>query len=205
MRAKTETRRQAILEAAAEVFKDMGFERTTMAAICERLGYSKATLYNYFGSKEELFSAVVFDATEAEFEATLEALDGSLADMTQALEKFGRGLLKLLYSPQVQAVRRMVVSEAGRSDLGRRCYELGPVRSEAATAAFLQHAMDAGRLSQADARIAALHLRGLLEAEWLDRFLFQTLEPISADEIDVTVKRAVAAFMAAYGPTAVPH
>ena len=96
MRAKTETRRQAILEAAAEVFKDMGFERTTMAAICERLGYSKATLYNYFGSKEELFSAVVFDATEAEFEATLEALDGSLADMTQALEKFGRGLLKLL-------------------------------------------------------------------------------------------------------------
>lgn len=205
MRAKTETRRQAILEAAAEVFKDMGFERTTMAAICERLGYSKATLYNYFGSKEELFSAVVFDATEAEFEATLEALDGSLADMTQALEKFGRGLLKLLYSPQVQAVRRMVVSEAGRSDLGRRCYELGPVRSEAATAAFLQHAMDAGRLRQADARIAALHLRGLLEAEWLDRFLFQTLEPISADEIDATVKRAVAAFMAAYGPTAVPH
>ena len=205
MRAKTETRRQAILEAAAEVFKDMGFERTTMAAICERLGYSKATLYNYFGSKEELFSAVVFDATEAEFEATLEALDGSLADMTQALEKFGRGLLKLLYSPQVQAVRRMVVSEAGRSDLGRRCYELGPVRSEAATAAFLQHAMDAGRLSQADARIAALHLRGLLEAEWLDRFLFQTLEPISADEIDATVKRAVAVFMAAYGPTAVPH
>lgn len=205
MRAKTETRRQAILEAAAEVFKDMGFERTTMAAICERLGYSKATLYNYFGSKEELFSAVVFDATEAEFEATLEALDGSLADMTQALEKFGRGLLKLLYSPQVQAVRRMVVSEAGRSDLGRRCYELGPVRSEAATAAFLQHAMDAGRLSQADACIAALHLRGLLEAEWLDRFLFQTLEPISADEIDATVKRAVAVFMAAYGPTEVPH
>ena len=99
----------------------------------------------------------------------------------------------------------MVVSEAGRSDLGRRCYELGPVRSEAATAAFLQHAMDAGRLSQADACIAALHLRGLLEAEWLDRFLFQTLEPISADEIDATVKRAVAVFMAAYGPTEVPH
>ena len=203
MRAKTETRRQAILDAAAEVFQETGFERTTMAAICERLGYSKATLYNYFASKEELFSAVVFDATEAEFQATLEALDATVEDMTEALQKFGRGLLTLLYSPQVQAVRRLVVAEAGRSDLGKKCYELGPVRNEAATAVFLQQAMDAGQLRQADARIAALHLRGLLEAEWLDRFLFQTLEPVSAEEISATVGRAVAAFMAAYGPVRV--
>lgn len=200
MRAKTETRRQAILDAAAEVFQETGFERTTMAAICERLGYSKATLYNYFASKEELFSAVVFEATEAEFQSTLEALDASFTDITLALEKFGCGLLTLLYSPQVQAMRRLIVSEAGRSDLGQKCYELGPVRNEAATAVFLQQAMDAGHLRQADARIAALHLRGLLEAEWLDRFLFQTLEPVADAQINDTVQRAVAAFLAAYGP-----
>lgn len=200
MRAKSETRRQAILDAAAEVFQETGFERTTMAAICERLGYSKATLYNYFASKEELFLAVVFGATEAEFQATLKALDTTVEDMTEALEKFGRGLLTLLYSAQVQAVRRLIVAEAGRSELGKTCYELGPARSEAAAAAFLQQAMDAGTLRQADARMAALHLRGLLEAEWLDRFLFQTLEPISAEDIKATVQRAVAAFMAAYGP-----
>lgn len=200
MRAKTESRRQAILDAAAEVFQETGFERTTMAAICERLGYSKATLYNYFASKEELFLAVVFGATEAEFQAMLAALDASVRDMTEALEKFGRGLLTLLYSPQVQAVRRLIVAEAGRSDLGRQCYALGPARNEAAMAVFLQHAMDTGQLRQADARIAALHLRGLLEAEWLDRFMFQTLQPITDDEIHATVQRAVAAFMAAYGP-----
>lgn len=200
MRAKTETRRQAILDAAAQVFQETGFERTTMSAICERLGYSKATLYNYFASKEELFSAVVFEATEAEFEATLAALDPTLQDMTEALEKFGRGLLTLLYAPQVLAVRRLIVAEAGRSDLGRKCYALGPERSEAVAAAYLQQAMDAGKLRQADPRIAALHLRALLEAEWLDRFLFQTLEPVSESEINATVQRAIAAFMAAYGP-----
>jgi len=203
MRAKTETRRQAILEAAAQVFQEMGFERTTMSAISDRLGYSKATVYNYFASKEELFSAVVFGATEAEFRATLDALDPTLQDVTEALEKFGRGLLTLLYSPQVQAVRRLIVAEAGRSDLGRQCYELGPVRNEAATAVFLQKAMDAGQLRQADARVAALHLRGLLEAEWLDRFLFQILGPVSTEEINATVQRAVAAFMAAYRPLTV--
>lgn len=200
MRAKTESRRQAILDAAAEVFQETGFERTTMAAICERLGYSKATLYNYFASKEELFSAVVFEATEAEFQASLQALDATVECMSEALQKFGRGLLTLLYSPQVQAVRRLVVAEAGRSDLGKKCYELGPMRNEVAMAAFLQQAMDQGRLRQADAHVAALHLRGLLEAEWLDRFLFQMLEPVSVQDMNATVERAVAAFMAAYGP-----
>ncbi|MDD2608066.1 MAG: TetR/AcrR family transcriptional regulator [Giesbergeria sp.] len=200
MRAKTETRRQAILDAAAVVFQEMGFERTTMAAICARLGYSKATLYNYFASKEELFSVMVFEATEAEFQATLAALDATLPDITAALQQFGQRLLALLYSPPVQAVRRLTVAEAGRSALGRQCYELGPVRSEAATAVFLQRAMDAGQLRQANARVAALHLRGLLEAEWLDRFLCQMLESVSPAEIEASVRRAVAAFMAAYGP-----
>ncbi|CAM3655847.1 TetR/AcrR family transcriptional regulator [Polaromonas hydrogenivorans] len=199
MRAKSETRRQAILQAAAEVFQETGFERTTMSTICERLGYSKATLYNYFSSKEELFSAVVFEATEAEFQATLEALDSTVEDITLALELFGRRFLTLIYSPQVQAMRRLIVAEAGRSDLGKKSYELGPVRSEADIAQFLQQAMNAGKLRQADARVAAFHLRGLMEAEWFDRFLFQVLKEVTTEEINATVKRAVAAFMAAYG------
>lgn len=200
MRAKSEARRQAILEAASDVFQEMGFERATMAAICERLGYSKATLYNYFSSKEELFSAVAFGATEIEFQATLSALNTDVEDMTKALEDFGRGLLTLLYAPDVQAVRRMIVAEAGRSELGKQCYKLGPVRSEAALAAFLQQAIKSGKLRQADARIASLHLRALLESELLDRFLFQTLDQVSAKEIRSMVQRAVAMFMAAYGP-----
>lgn len=201
MRTKSETRRQAILDAAAEVFQETGFERASMAAICERLGYSKATLYNYFASKEELFFAVVFDATEAEFEATHEALDPTLEDMTEALERFGQRFLALIYSPQVQAVRRLMLAEAGRSELGRKCYERGPARSEADITAFLRQAMDAGRLRRADARVAAFHLRGLLEAEWSERALFQVLKSAPPAEIKASVQRAVAAFMAAYGPS----
>lgn len=200
MRVKSETRRQAILDAAAEVFQELGFERASMSTICQRLGYSKATLYNYFSSKEELFSAVVFEATETEFQATHQALDSTLEDITQALESFGQRLLTLIYSPQVQAVRRLMVSEAGRSDLGRKCYERGPARNEAEIAEFLQQAMRAGKLRKADPRIAALHLRGLLEAEWFERFLFQILKEVSAKEINETVRRSVAAFMVAYGP-----
>ena len=205
MRTKSESRRQAILEAAAEVFQEMGFERASMADITARVGYSKATLYSYFASKEELFYEVMTQATESEFQLTHEALDPEVADIEPALRQFGERLLALLYSPQVQAVRRLVVAEAGRSDLGRRLYELGPARSLEVLAAFLQDAMDEGKLQPADPRVAGLHLRGLLEAEWLDRVLFQTVERPTRKQVAEAVERAVAVFMAAYGPGSAPR
>lgn len=202
MRQKTEARRQAILTAAAQVFQETGFERASMSEICLRVGGSKATLYSYFASKEELFYEVMTLATEAEFQATHQALDPAIEDIAQALEGFGRRLLTFLSSPQVLAVRRLVVAEAGRSDLGRKCYALGPQRSEAEAAEFLRHAMDKGKLRQADPRLAALHLKGLIEAQWLDRFLFQIEDRADPQEIAETVRQAVRVFMAAYGPQA---
>ena len=62
MRVKTEGRRQVIIDAALEVFKEVGYERASMAEISARAGGSKATLYNYFKSKEELFSAAMLEA-----------------------------------------------------------------------------------------------------------------------------------------------
>ncbi|RJF95762.1 TetR/AcrR family transcriptional regulator [Noviherbaspirillum saxi] len=199
MRTKSETRRQAILKAASEIFRETGFERTSMETICKHVGYSKATLYSYFPSKEELFLEVVMEATEAEFQANHAALDPTTQDIKQALNNFGIRLLTLLYSPQVQAVRRLVVSEAGRSDLGKKCFELGPVRSQAAVAEFLHQAMEKGQLRRANPHVASLHLKGLLEAEWLDRFIFQMLGALTAKEITESVDRAISVFMAAYG------
>lgn len=77
-----------------------------------------------------------------------------------------------------------MVSEASRSDLGKKCDELGPARSEAEIAEFLQAAMNAGKLRPSDARVAALHLRGLLESEWFESFLFQVLKDITPKEIN---------------------
>ncbi|RJF92466.1 TetR/AcrR family transcriptional regulator [Noviherbaspirillum saxi] len=200
MKTKSETKRQEILKAATEVFQEAGFERTSMEDIRKRAGFCKATLYSYFPSKEELFMEIVIDASEAHFQATLDALDPSYDDIKQALVGFGTRLLSLLYLTPVQAVRRLVVSEAGRSELGKKCYEVGPVRSVAAVADYLGKAMEKGKLRQANPQVAAVHLKGLLEAEWIDPFMFQVLEVPSSDELTASVERAVTVFMAAYGP-----
>ena len=204
MRAKTEARRQAILAAATQVFQETSFERASMAQICQRVGYSKATLYSYFSSKEELFFEVVSSAVEAEFLATHDTLDLGQTDVAQALLTFGRRLLTFLYSPQLQTVRRLVVSEAARAGIGKKCFELGPQRSETEIAAFLQHNMSAGKLRQANPRVAALQLKSLLEAEWIDRFLFQMPMEASAQDIAESAQQAVDVFMRAYGPEATP-
>ncbi|WP_414058446.1 TetR/AcrR family transcriptional regulator [Rouxiella chamberiensis] len=59
MRTLTEARRQAIIDTATELFQEMGYERTSMNEVARRMGGSKATLYNYFASKEALFEKVV--------------------------------------------------------------------------------------------------------------------------------------------------
>ena len=60
-RKKKERRvRQAlILKGALDVFKEKGIDGSTMDEIAVKSGFGKATLYYYFKSKEEVFSAIL--------------------------------------------------------------------------------------------------------------------------------------------------
>ena len=55
-------RREAILEAALGLFDDQGFAATTVEQIAERTGVSIPTVFNYFGSKQDILLAVVEQA-----------------------------------------------------------------------------------------------------------------------------------------------
>ncbi len=164
------------------------------------MGGSKATLYNYFSSKEELFVEILFLSNEAEFEAIYHSIDPSTEDMTESLRNFGESLLTFLYSPQVQSQRHLAISESGRSELSRLVYERGVLRSQNLVAEFLQAAMKLGKLQQADPIVATRHLHSLLESELLERFLFQLLGEVSIEEIKAVTARAIDVFMGAYGP-----
>ena len=53
------TRQERIISGALEVFKSKGLESSTMEEIALKSGFGKATLYYYFHSKEEVFSAIM--------------------------------------------------------------------------------------------------------------------------------------------------
>ena len=54
-------RKDRILEGALSVFKTKGLEGATMDEIASCSGFGKATLYYYFKSKEDVFSAILED------------------------------------------------------------------------------------------------------------------------------------------------
>lgn len=54
-------KRTMILDGAVDVFISVGYELASMDKIAETAGVSKRTVYNHFGSKENLFQAIVDD------------------------------------------------------------------------------------------------------------------------------------------------
>lgn len=199
MRVKTEAKRQHIIEVAAQTFRELGFEGASMAEICTRVGGSKATLYNYFASKEELLFAVIAQSCEAEFEAAHRAIDVANDDIGESLRKFGERFLGALYSPEMQANRHLAIASSGNTKLGRLIYERGVRQSQALVAELLAAAMQQEKLRTADPEVATKQLYALLEAELIDRFLLQLLGKVSPKEIRTVTARAIAVFMAAYG------
>lgn len=53
--------RQAILDAAREVFGELGYDASTVRDIIRRTGLAAGTFYNYYRSKEEVFAALADD------------------------------------------------------------------------------------------------------------------------------------------------
>jgi AcrR family transcriptional regulator len=65
-----------VLEAAARLFADSGFDDVTMAEIAAEAAVARATVFNYFGTKHSLLEAI----TEQVLETWSAMLDAALAD-----------------------------------------------------------------------------------------------------------------------------
>jgi AcrR family transcriptional regulator len=170
MRVKTDAKRQEILDAAAAELRDRGFSGASMAAVSKRLGASKATLYRYFTSREDLFLTALLDASHDQATRLFDTLRPA-QDLRTVLQQFGLRLLELTLSPEVLALRRILIAEGSRSGLGQRLFELGAKLSWSKMADFLRQSVQAGRLRDEDPWMMAMHLRGLLEADIVNRAL----------------------------------
>jgi len=90
--AKSERTRALIVDAALELFRERGYERTTMRAIAEAAGVSVGNAYYYFRSKEELVQGF-YDQLAAEHAA---AVAGPLVTSTELAERLRATLLAWL-------------------------------------------------------------------------------------------------------------
>jgi AcrR family transcriptional regulator len=102
--------RLAILDAAREVFGDLGFEAATVRDIVRRSGLSVGAFYNYYRSKDEVFDALADDGARR-FRPILEAQSAKASDF----ESYLRAAVGA-YFDFIAAEQRNWLSEAPESE-----------------------------------------------------------------------------------------
>ena len=91
--------RLAILDAAREVFGELGFEAATVRDIIRRTGLSVGAFYNYYRSKEEVFDALADDGARR-FRPILHALSAKASDFESYLRAAVRAYFDFLAGEQ---------------------------------------------------------------------------------------------------------
>ena len=188
-----------ILNGAAEVFARDGYEGASMSRIAAQAGVSKGTLYNYFTSKAELFTAYMHRDCARWIALVFDDLDPATAP-EDALHQVGRRMFTMLLSEPALIIYRMVIAEAQKfPELAQSFYREGPERAVCHLSQFIRRTAGEGRLSVKDPDFAAEQFFALIQTQIsMKRRLYLVGMPSEA-EVEHVVDGAVQLFMKTYG------
>ena len=114
--------RQKLIDIARQLFAKNGVANTTMNDIAVASGKGRRTLYTYFNSKEEVYSAVI----ESELERLSEKLDEVAAMKMRPLDK----VIELIYTHLIM-IRETVVRNGNlRAEFFRNIWMVEKVRKK---------------------------------------------------------------------------
>lgn len=114
--------RQKLIDIARQLFAKRGVANTTMNDIAVASGKGRRTLYTYFNSKEEVYSAVI----ESELERLSDKLDEVAAMKMRPLDK----VIELIYT-HLSMIRETVVRNGNlRAEFFRNIWMVEKVRKK---------------------------------------------------------------------------
>jgi TetR/AcrR family transcriptional repressor of mexJK operon len=187
-------RNERLIEIAASMFMERGFEATSVDAVAEAAGIGKATLYARYKDKGELFGAVLqrkIDHWLAMNETDERAATGRIEDVLLAR---ARRTVAVALTPEAVAINRIVMAESARfPTLAKLVHEQGWQRTNAAVAAVLDQFVANGQIQVEDTNIAAdLFLSLVIGRQTRLAMLGIETDP---GQIDQRVKAAVNLFL----------
>lgn len=122
LRPEFEHKRQDILQNALMLFGQKGYTRTTMDDIALQLGVSKSALYQYFNSKEEIFSSLVQESDIRSLLSSLTQIDTS--DYASSIQEIGFEFLSMYSEPEKLNLLRAIICESPQfPELGQLIYK----------------------------------------------------------------------------------
>ncbi len=194
---------QTIIDAAGELFVELGFQATTLDKVAQRAKVSKLSIYRRFENKEALFSAAITAGCQQLFapQTLVEGLGGSVENQLMAM---GSLLLRTLLRADVRNVEAMVMADrTNQKALSKLHYEAGPAHVIAQIEAVLRQLHAKALLNAPDplqsARLFAALFKG---ADLLMIARFDEARAEDDNEIEDYCRSAVAMFIAAHGGNA---
>jgi AcrR family transcriptional regulator len=123
VRMSAEERRSAVLRAGSKAFAAGGYEATTTEDVARLAGISQPYIFRLFGSKKELFLAVM----EGCFARTVETFEKAAAGLSgeAALEEMGHAYVELISDPTVLLVQMHAFTAAANDPDIRRAAQRG--------------------------------------------------------------------------------
>jgi AcrR family transcriptional regulator len=158
-RARSPTRAR-ILQAAAQIFAEQGYARATTRALAEAAGVNEVTLFRHFGSKENLFAAIIDEYAASALTGAFEArLTG---DYRQDLMMMGSHVMEALMERR-DAMRLMLCEAEHFPEVGE-VLARNPRQLRRALAGYLQGQIDKGRVRRGHAEAMAQAFWGMFFA-----------------------------------------
>jgi len=177
-------KRDALLQAALQVFSREGYEAGSLARIAAEAGVSSATLYKHFPTKASLFEASLAELLQGA--SPLGELPAAPHDVARHL---ARRHAQQLLDPRIHALMRLLIAEAPRQpELVATFYERlkGPW-----FAPWVAWAQTLPAASEVEPTLMVRQLAGLVEGHLLVRGLLAPHTPIDTAHVEDIVDLAV--------------
>ncbi len=145
-----------IVSAAVELFRDRGFEATRLEDVADKAGVSKATIYLYFESKEDLFYALIREKVVPLLDQTIAQADSFEGPASTFLKMKAQGLGRLFAHSEQGAILKLVTSEARRfPELADYYRTEVPARGLENISKVIRRGIDEGEFRECDTHAAA--------------------------------------------------
>ena len=196
-------KKQAILGAAADAVCRHGFSGACIDDIADRARVSRQTVYNHYGDRNALFSAVVEEVMARANASIFELLASFPEDGTDLEQELVNFLVSLsrncIVNKDGRFLRKLVQSEgANHPELFESWRRHGPLKLTSALGACLARLAAKGVLEIDDFDVAARQLLALGQADIQMQILLG--ETPSDAELESAARNAARTFLRAYTP-----
>ncbi|WP_444934118.1 TetR/AcrR family transcriptional regulator [Microbulbifer sp. JTAC008] len=197
-RPKDPVKRQAILDAARDLFLSHGFAATSVDAVASAAGVSKLTVYSHFSDKETLFSAAIASRCEMMMPLPIFALEEG-ESVEQVLERIGDAFLGMVESEDsVRLLRLLCALASQESEMAQLFFDAGPQRILGEIEQLLRRANQLQMLKVDNPAVAAEDFIGLLLGCHHMQVLIGCRQMSTQEERRERVQKAVRTFMCAH-------